>query len=119
MTINDAARASGLSADTIRFYEREGLLPPIPRDGRGWRVFPPAALEWLVTLGRLQRTGMPLSEMTAFARSAHGPAPDARAEQVKRRDILAAHARRLDAKRAEIDACAAYLAHKIAVYGKD
>ncbi|WP_377506606.1 MerR family transcriptional regulator [Octadecabacter sp. R77987] len=119
MTIAEIAALSGLSIDTIRFYEKEGLLPPIPRDGRGWRVFTPDAIDWLVTLGRLRRTGMPLADMTAFARSAHGPDAETRAQEIMRRNLLAAHAARLAGKRADLDACAAYLAKKIAIYGKD
>ena len=39
MTIQEAAAASGLSIDTIRFYEKAGMTPPVPRDARGWRTF--------------------------------------------------------------------------------
>ena len=117
MTIAEAAERSGLSIDTIRFYEKSGLLPPIRRDGRGWRSFSEADLDWLITLRRLQATGMPLADMTAFARSAHGPEPESRSQQVLRRDILRRHADRLARQRAELEACEAYLAHKLTVYG--
>ena len=119
LTIAEAADRSGLSIDTIRFYEKDGLIPPIARDGRGWRAFSGADLDWLTTLRHLQATGMPLAEMTAFARSAHGPDAETRPEQAKRRDILLRHAARLDKQRRDLDACAAYLAHKLDVYGKD
>jgi DNA-binding transcriptional MerR regulator len=114
MTIKEAAAASGLGIETIRFYEKAGMLPPVPRDGRGWRTFPPPLVEWLRNLARLRATGMPMAEMQRFARLVHARAtPEVVAERLA---ILQAHGRRLAARRAEIAAAEAYLDHKIAVY---
>jgi len=63
MLITDAAARSGLSQDTIRFYESSGMLPPIARDARGWRQFNGDDLAWLVVLGHLRATGMPLGDV--------------------------------------------------------
>jgi MerR family transcriptional regulator, aldehyde-responsive regulator len=114
MTIQEAAAVSGLGVDTIRFYEKAGMLPPVPRDDRGWRVFPPPLLEWLKNLSRLRATGMPMAEMQRFARLVHAPASPA--VVAERLSILHAHGQRLALRRAEIDAAEAYLAAKIAVY---
>ncbi len=116
MLIKDAALASGLSADTIRFYAKSGMLPPIARDGRGWRVFSPADVEWLKTLKHLRSTGMPLPEITRFARSAHAPDADAPENRSMRLGIMQRHAHTLAKRQTELDACAKYLAHKIAIY---
>jgi MerR family transcriptional regulator, aldehyde-responsive regulator len=114
MTIQEAAAASGLGIDTIRFYEKAGMLPPVPRDARGWRSFPPGLVEWLKNLARLRATGMPMAEMQRFARLVHAPeTPDAIAERLA---ILHAHGERLARRRAEIEAAQRYLDHKIAVY---
>jgi MerR family transcriptional regulator, aldehyde-responsive regulator len=116
MTIQDAARASGLSIDTIRYYEKAGMLPPVPRDGRGWRRFPPPLIEWLTNLSRLRTTGMPMAEMQRFARLVHAtPTPEVVAERLA---ILHEHARRLSQRQAEIEAAQDYLDRKIAVYSK-
>lgn len=40
----ELARLAGISADTLRFYERRGLLPSAPRTATGYRLFPPEAL---------------------------------------------------------------------------
>jgi DNA-binding transcriptional MerR regulator len=45
LTIADAARASGLSAHALRYYERAGLLDPIDRDASGHRRYSPEDLE--------------------------------------------------------------------------
>jgi DNA-binding transcriptional MerR regulator len=119
MRIDEAAKATGLSIDTIRFYEREGMLPPLPRDARGWRSIPPGALEWLANLARLRATGMPMAEMKRFADLVHRTAPDGAAGRAERLAILFAHRERLAQRRAEIAAAEAYLDHKISVYSKE
>jgi MerR family transcriptional regulator, aldehyde-responsive regulator len=118
MTIQEAAAASGLSIDTIRFYEKAGMLPPVPRDARGWRSFPPGLVDWLKNLARLRATGMPMAEMQRFARLVHAPeSPEVTAERLA---ILHGHGKRLDRRLAEIEAAQSYLTYKIAVYaGKD
>ncbi len=118
MTIQEAAAASGLSVDTIRFYEKAGMTPPVPRDARGWRTFPPSLVEWLTNLARLRATGMPMAEMQRFARLVHAtPSPDVIAERLA---LLREHNACLARRRAELEAAQDYLDHKIAVYsGKD
>jgi MerR family transcriptional regulator, aldehyde-responsive regulator len=117
MNIQEAARASGLGVDTIRFYEKAGMLPVVPRDGRGWRHFPPPLVEWLRNLARLRATGMPMVDMQRFAALVHGPStPGAIAERLA---ILRAHDLRLAERRAELEAAQTYLNQKIAVYSKE
>jgi DNA-binding transcriptional MerR regulator len=115
MNIREASETCGLSEDTIRFYERAGMLPPLPRDSRGWRRFDPPALEWLKNLAHLRATGMPMAEMQRFALLVH--ARDAAASREERLAILERHNRRLACRRTELAEAQAYLDHKIAVYG--
>ncbi|NJM82326.1 MAG: MerR family DNA-binding transcriptional regulator [Tabrizicola sp.] len=61
--IGERGQRSGVSTDTLRHYERIGLLPRIPRDGRGRRDCDAAALAWLAFLGRLKTTGKPLADL--------------------------------------------------------
>lgn len=117
LSIAEASARSGLSVDTIRYYERMGMLPRLDRDARGWRAFTADALDWLVTLERLRATGMPLAEVRRFARLAH--AADPQEGVAERLAILERHAERLEAQRHALNACAAFLAHKIAVYRGD
>jgi MerR family transcriptional regulator, aldehyde-responsive regulator len=116
MTIQDAAAASGLSIDTIRYYDKAGMLPAIPRDSRGWRSFPPSLVEWLTNLAHLRATGMPMAEMQRFARLIHAPAtPETFADRLT---VLREHADRLAQRRAEIEAAQDYLDRKIAIYSE-
>jgi len=112
MKIAEVAAQSGLSIDTIRYYEREGLCPPIPRGADGQRRFSPQVLDWLVLLAALRETGMPLRRMKHFAELyAHGDAT-----VPERKQVLTDHARHLDAQAARIAECKALLAHKLSLY---
>ncbi len=119
MQIGEVSAQSGLSIDTIRFYDKSGMLPALPRDGNGWRRFTPEALEWLEIIARLRRTGMPLDDIKAFASSAQGIDADTRPAQSERLALLQTHRLRLAEQRAELEACEAYLARKIAIYSKE
>ena len=116
MRINEAAAQSGLSQDTIRFYEKSGMLPRIARDARGWRDFSGEDLGWLTVLERLRSTGMPLDDVKRFASSAHAPDTDAPEQRQLRLALLERHAETLAQRRAELDACESYLREKIQIY---
>jgi MerR family transcriptional regulator, aldehyde-responsive regulator len=118
MKIKEAAVASGLSEDTIRFYEKSGMLPPTSRDKRGWRDFDPNTLAWLKDLGRLRSTGMPLKDVKQFAVLVHTNNANSASAAQARLAILEAHAKRLTQRRRELDECEAFLNKKIAIYQK-
>jgi DNA-binding transcriptional MerR regulator len=67
LTIADAARASGLSAHTLRYYERAGLLDPVERNGGGHRRYTDGDLERIGFLTKLRATGMPIREVRRYA----------------------------------------------------
>jgi DNA-binding transcriptional MerR regulator len=118
MRIEEAAKAIGLSVDTIRFYERIGMLPPLSRDARGWRNISGGALEWLGNLAKLRATGMPMADMKRFAELVH-VVKDSPAARDERLAILFAHRERLALRQAEIAAAEAYLNFKISIYSKE
>jgi MerR family transcriptional regulator, aldehyde-responsive regulator len=118
MNIAQAAAQSGLSVDTIRFYEKSAMLPKLARDNRGWRAFDPPALEWLVTLERLRATGMPLKDVKRFAVLANSAVSQTKAAAKERLQLLEKHQDRLKQRRAALDACETYLKFKINIYRK-
>jgi DNA-binding transcriptional MerR regulator len=65
-TIRDAAGLTGVSAHTLRYYERIGLLPPIGRGTGGHRRYTDSDLGAVRFLTMLRATGMPIREMTEF-----------------------------------------------------
>ena len=65
-TIDEAAGRMGLSKHTLRYYEREGLLPSIAKTSNGHRSYTEDDLGWVRFLQLLRATGMPIREMKAF-----------------------------------------------------
>jgi DNA-binding transcriptional MerR regulator len=63
----EAAAESGFSIDTLRYYEREGLLAPIARTAGGRRAYSPSDLEWLGLVRCLRDTGMPIADLKLYA----------------------------------------------------
>jgi MerR family transcriptional regulator, aldehyde-responsive regulator len=116
MKIQEASERSQLSVDTIRFYEKAGMLPRIARDKSGWRNFDADAVDWLLTLERLRSTGMPLKEVRRFAVLVHNGSSASPGAAGERLEILHRHAARLAKRREELDACEAYLSMKISIY---
>jgi DNA-binding transcriptional MerR regulator len=66
MKIGELSQRSGLSAHTIRYYEKIGLLPFADRDGSGQRDYDLTILSWIAFLGRLKLTGMPLKQIQRY-----------------------------------------------------
>ncbi len=66
-SIQQVAELTGLSIDTLRYYERIGLLEPVSRASSGHRRYRQKDLEWIGLLINLRETGMPLVEMRHFA----------------------------------------------------
>ena len=79
MNIRRAAAASGLTPDTIRFYEREGVLPPAPRKPNGYRDYSEQHTDTLRLARGLREIGLPLVEMReALAVASEGNCGDLR-----------------------------------------
>jgi DNA-binding transcriptional MerR regulator len=66
LTIDEAAERMGISKHTLRYYEREGLLPPIAKAANGHRRYSEDDLGWVKFLQLLRGTGMPIREMKSF-----------------------------------------------------
>jgi DNA-binding transcriptional MerR regulator len=64
MQIGEIASATGLSRDTLRFYEKRGLLRA-RRSANGYRDYPPEAVDWLRYIRLAQTLGFSLAEIEA------------------------------------------------------
>ena len=117
LPIGEVSRRSGLSADALRFYEREGIIPPPERTGGGERRYDPAVLDHLQVVTSLRRIGFGLDEVRDLlsAKSQHstirGRVEAARASidrlesQLDEKERALAEARaQLRSWRAELDA---------------
>jgi len=66
MTISDAARRSGVSAKTIRYYESIGLIRPASRHGNNYRAYRDQDVEFLRFIQRARSLGFSLKEVDAL-----------------------------------------------------
>ncbi|MGF1507329.1 MAG: MerR family transcriptional regulator [Chloroflexi bacterium] len=96
LAIGQVAQQTGLSVDTLRYYEDLGLLDPIERAPNGHRRYGPRDLTRIDFLKRLRATGMPISQMQHYV--ALYRAGDSTIRE--RREMLEAH---LDSVLAQID----------------
>jgi len=64
LTISKLAAAGGVGRETIRYYERKGLLAPPPRSAAGYRHYPPDTVARLRFIRRAQELGFTLAEIT-------------------------------------------------------
>lgn len=68
LSIEEVASRTGLTAHTLRYYERIGLIGPVGRAAGGQRRYAASDLAWIAFLLRLRSTRMPIEKMAAFAR---------------------------------------------------
>ena len=118
MRISQLAREVGVSADTIRYYEREGLLPSVERSENGYREYGPVDAEHLRLLVELRRLDIPLDEAASLARSCHtGHCDDAASDLphviAARRAALASRIEGLRALDAQLASLERHLARRL------
>ncbi|MGJ7543461.1 MerR family transcriptional regulator [Variovorax sp. LT1R16] len=112
LSIDQVSHRTGLTAHTLRYYERIGLIAAVTRASGGQRRYAAADLEWIGFLLRLRETRMPIAQMQAFATlRSQG---DATAAQ--RRQMLETHLAEVQASIAEMQLAAGILTDKITHY---
>lgn len=113
-SIAQAAQHSGLSIDTLRYYERIGLIDPPARDSGGRRNYSEDDLAWLGFLTKLRTTGMPIRMMREYAQLRHQGLGSA----TRRKQILIEHRTDVLERIADLQACLDVLNYKITNYEK-
>ena len=109
---SQAAEQSGFSLDTLRYYERIGLLDGIDRAPSGHRRFRDDDLEWLGVLRCLRDTGMPIAQMRRYAELARG----GQATLAERMNLLTDQDARVEQQIALLQAQRKHLQEKIDWY---
>lgn len=111
-SIAQAAERSGFSIDTLRYYERIGLVDPPARDAGGRRTYSDEDLVWLEFLTKLRTTGMPIRMMREYAQLRHRGIGSAG----RRKQILVEHRATVLERIEDLQACLEVLNYKIANY---
>ncbi|GAA1972162.1 MerR family transcriptional regulator [Kitasatospora viridis] len=113
-SISEVAELTGLTAHTLRWYERIGLLDPVNRTHGGRRLYSDGDLSRLDFLGRLRLTGMSVADMLRYielVRQGTGTLDE-------RRELLIAHRSEVRERIADLYATLAVLDHKIDLYAE-
>ena len=76
MWISEAAKQAGVNVQTVRYYERRGLLPKAPRRASGYREFPADAVARVRFIKRAQELGFSLDEVEELLQLQRGPRRD-------------------------------------------
>jgi DNA-binding transcriptional MerR regulator/pimeloyl-ACP methyl ester carboxylesterase len=109
-SIGEVAVRSGLDPDTLRYFERQGVLPAPRRDSAGRRQYVAADVDLIRMLVHLRETGMPLADIAQFTGADVEVADPSRL----RLELLTAHRRRVEDRREELDRALEVIARKIA-----
>jgi DNA-binding transcriptional MerR regulator len=112
--IGRLARETGRSVHTIRWYEKQGLMPGVTRDPGGRRVYVADHVNWLLFLDRLRYAGMTVRDMRRYATLASQGKKTIR----QRLELLDAHHARTSAHIAQLQAALRLLERKQAYYLK-
>jgi DNA-binding transcriptional MerR regulator len=113
VTIAEAARRTGVSVHTLRYYERAGLVvSPVDRTSGGRRRYQELDLKWIIICTKLRATGMPIRGLRRYAELvAAGPG-----NEEERLGLLEAHRTEVLTRLAEIQENLKLIDHKIDVY---
>ncbi|WP_244929740.1 MerR family transcriptional regulator [Nocardioides sp. W7] len=113
LSIAEAAERTGLTPDTLRYYERDGLLiRPVRRSASGHRQYDDDALRWIEMVNRLRATGMPIRDVRRYAELVR--AGDGNEEE--RLALLQAHRQQVLAQLAEVQRHLGAIDMKIGIY---
>ena len=113
LPIADASERTGLTPDTLRYYERDGLmLHEVGRSATGHRRYTETDLRWIRLITRLRATDMPIRDVRRYAdlvRQGDGNEQD-------RLDLLRAHRQQVLAQLAEVQDHLGAIDAKIGIY---
>jgi DNA-binding transcriptional MerR regulator len=113
LTIAEAAERTGLTAHTLRYYERDGLLlHDVDRAPSGHRRYTDDDLRWIEMLTCLRATGMPIRDVRRYAALVR----DGGGNESERLGLLLAHRELVERQLAEVSAHLRAIDRKVALY---
>ncbi|WP_428817492.1 MerR family transcriptional regulator [Clostridium butyricum] len=112
MTIKEASEITGITIDNLRYYERIGLIPEVPRNESGIRNYDESSLSWIEFVMRFKKSGITLDAIRKYVQLA------LKGEETKseRKDILLEAKEALELKLAEIQESLDVINYKLDTY---
>jgi len=114
LTIQHVAAATGLTVHTLRYYERIGLIDPVPRQENKHRLYREEDILWIAFLLKLRSTGLPVRQMVRYAELRRQG--NHRESVSERKAMLEQHTLSLETSLAELQSNLAVMYKKIAMY---
>lgn len=114
MQISDVSEKFDISPDTLRYYERVGLLPPVRRSKSGLRDYSESDLMWIDFIKCMRSAGLPIEQLARYVQLF----PQGEATAEARKQILQDQREQIRARMAELQRTLDLLDHKIAAYDK-
>jgi DNA-binding transcriptional MerR regulator len=114
LTIAEVAERTGLTAHTLRYYERDGLMLRVDRARSGHRRYTERDLGWIDLITKLRATGMPVRDVRRYAelvRAGEG-------NEQERLELLTAHRERVRQNLEQVTAYLAAIDHKVDYYAQ-
>jgi len=114
LTIQEVSETTGLSAHTLRYYERIGLIHPIEREENTRRLYTEDDIGWIDFLLKLRATGMSIKDMQKYAelqRQGEETLPE-------RVEMLKALRENVEARMSELNEHLKLISYKIEIYGE-
>ncbi|MET3211468.1 UNVERIFIED_CONTAM: DNA-binding transcriptional MerR regulator [Paenibacillus sp. PvR008] len=111
-SIREVQIKSGLPASTLRYYEKEGILPEVGRDEGGRRVYTEKQIDWLRFVMAMKDTGMTIEEIKVYLEL------NVKGEETiqERREFLVAHKKKVEEHMAQTQHNLEKIIQKIAFY---
>ncbi|HEM4070456.1 TPA: MerR family transcriptional regulator [Streptococcus suis] len=111
-TITEVSEKYQISSNTLRYYERIGLLPDIPRQSNGNRYFTENNLKWLEMIICLRHSGIPIENLVNYA----DLLKQGKGTEKERENLLREQLATLYQKQANLQRSIDRLEHKISLY---
>jgi len=103
LTIGRLARETGISVETVRYYQRLGLIAEPSKPREGYRIYPPDSMVRIRFIKRAQQLGFTLQEIAELLELGNGCCADVRTRAEAKRDQVEAQIRDLQSLRATLD----------------
>ncbi|EAC5197874.1 TPA_asm: MerR family transcriptional regulator [Listeria monocytogenes] len=114
MNIKQAADMFGLTVDTLRYYERVGVIPPVHRNESGYRDYTTSDLNWVYLVKNLRNAGLSVESLIEFATLAQ--LRETQNVEAAQKQVLVDQLKELDEKLAEMKKVRELLVYKIDSY---
>lgn len=112
MTIKEVSEKYAITQDTLRYYERIGLLPPVPRTKSGIRNYDEVSIRWIEFIKCMRQAGMSIEKLLEYMNLFQ----QGRKTVTLRKELLQEQKKELEQTKEELNATIDKLTYKIKLY---